>query len=936
MTVLPVTILLCASVVAVAQVDVPLSVRNHTGQDQTSAPVRGGVPFALGELPSCDRAQIIVGGGELPCAVRPIAQWYDGSVKWLLVDTQVDLPAHGATSLMLRAGQASDAAHARAEITETADSITIDTGPARFTFSRRAFGLPSQAWADLNGDGAWDTQVVDGGSSFVCEVEHDPPGEPEEENWLRGASGSERERFEAAPAGDYLVEIESANDLHAVVKLSGWLVNAEGRRLIQYTIRAHAYAGHPELRVLHTFVYAGKPKHDFIRTMSLRFPLQTSGEMTWGLGGETAHSGVLHAGQEIVLHETGPKKIYHLAPYTLDKSVRYSLADSGREIASGKQASGWARLAGQRASMHVAMRNFWQMHPKELVIDRGGIAVGLWPERGDQVLDLRRRYDEVENVYHYDLSLWPYGGEGLGLSHEIILRFGPSSEDVGEGLVAGLNAPLLLECSPKWYADSGAFGPFAIADPEGYPFLEGVQNVGLEWIRRNQRVFHWDGMIDYGDTLFHGYETPSHYGYVGEKAWCSRGYVGWLCNDGTLTHSLFLQYVRTGDYEAFRTAEAMARHVMDVDTCHYCEEEPIYVGGGHRHDQQHWGNGVRGYGTATHGAIDYYLLTGDERALEVAGEYARFHVSGAPVENEDRIGGLIRYWEITGDSQWKELADQILVAELNVADDAGWRFVTKQHFRFVSNTSVSLLYYLTSVPPEEAAPLRDAIVRSMDFREPVFMSAWDDAGYLTIILSSLAYQETGDTRYADMTAALVQRATSFPRNFEVPNDYLAYLRGLNYEQMVATARRWNVNNIYSMNIHQLCSLPYAIAAFQAAGMDEAAVWGVERHNRAVEAFEEVIDPSSMGQEIGFAYTATLEHGAPSDVAGGFSHLVLYEDGKPLGPAHAAHKDIREHGEGRYSHWGARRLWFSASDNSDPRTNGREYKVVHPGRTQTRP
>ena len=54
-----------------------------------------------------------------------------------------------------------------------------------------------------------------------------------------------------------------------------------------------------------------------------------------------------------------------------------------------------------------------------------------------------------------------------------------------------------------------------------------------------------------------------------------------------------------------------------------------------------------------------------------------------------------------------------------------------------------------------------------------------------------------------------------------------------------------------------------------------------------------------------------------------STLKLFEDGQELGPAHAAHKDIREQGKGRYSHWKTA-LYFSASDNSDPRTNGRKY------------
>ena len=50
---------------------------------------------------------------------------------------------------------------------------------------------------------------------------------------------------------------------------------------------------------------------------------------------------------------------------------------------------------------------------------------------------------------------------------------------------------------------------------------------------------------------------------------------------------------------------------------------------------------------------------------------------------------------------------------------------------------------------------------------------------------------------------------------------------------------------------------------------------------------------------------------------------LFEDDRPLGPAEALHDDIRQHGGGRYSLWG-RSVYFSASDNSDARYNGRTY------------
>lgn len=59
-----------------------------------------------------------------------------------------------------------------------------------------------------------------------------------------------------------------------------------------------------------------------------------------------------------------------------------------------------------------------------------------------------------------------------------------------------------------------------------------------------------------------------------------------------------------------------------------------------------------------------------------------------------------------------------------------------------------------------------------------------------------------------------------------------------------------------------------------------------------------------------------------------SDLVLTEDGRALGPAHAQHEDIRKLGGGRYSHWNTI-LLFSASDGSDPRSNGRSYRAsVH--------
>ncbi|MEI9986566.1 MAG: hypothetical protein WDN69_27365 [Aliidongia sp.] len=78
-------------------------------------------------------------------------------------------------------------------------------------------------------------------------------------------------------------------------------------------------------------------------------------------------------------------------------------------------------------------------------------------------------------------------------------------------------------------------------------------------------------------------------------------------------------------------------------------------------------------------------------------------------------------------------------------------------------------------------------------------------------------------------------------------------------------------------------------------------------------------------ESGYCYTTRVPPWIMSDHKGA-SGLELYEDGVKLPIGHAPHDAIRAQGMGRYSHWG-RRIYFAASDNSDPRSNGRNYRLV---------
>ncbi|MDP9080749.1 MAG: pectate lyase [Bacteroidota bacterium] len=83
--------------------------------------------------------------------------------------------------------------------------------------------------------------------------------------------------------------------------------------------------------------------------------------------------------------------------------------------------------------------------------------------------------------------------------------------------------------------------------------------------------------------------------------------------------------------------------------------------------------------------------------------------------------------------------------------------------------------------------------------------------------------------------------------------------------------------------------------------------------------------SNLRSDGGFAYKLAypLTQTGDSNSQPTVSTLQLYENGVELGPAHSVHQDIRDIGKGAFSHWGTA-LYFSASDNTNPATNGRKY------------
>lgn len=104
----------------------------------------------------------------------------------------------------------------------------------------------------------------------------------------------------------------------------------------------------------------------------------------------------------------------------------------------------------------------------------------------------------------------------------------------------------------------------------------------------------------------------------------------------------------------------------------------------------------------------------------------------------------------------------------------------------------------------------------------------------------------------------------------------------------------------------------------------AQLWGLVRHSFQGWRPRQEGDPRSFFFHIPFD-----SDGVPR------STLAVYEDGKPLGPGHASPRAVRHEGHGRFAHL-RYMLLFSASDNSDPRSNGRRYTIRRISRPRLEP
>jgi len=591
---------------SVERAQVKLSVLFSSAKGHTGWPVRAGVPFPKGALGSVDHLRVLTPEGrEWPLQVKPLVRWPDGSVKVALLNT---MAADKHDGLILEYGRdvrrSERNPDAEIQVQDDGDVITVDAPHLQMKFHRRKSGLFTQVSYrrfDLH-KGRGPLAAAADGPARICIVddagsEYDTQGPPD------------------------AITVEDAGPLRSVVRLDGHHTGQAGK-FFTYQVRVTFCATWPGVKVSYRWGNDVSGS-EFAKFRGIRLELPVS----------------LGKRAEYVVAADRPVPGGRLEQLHDDQFVM----TSGQRTWKGKRSPGWALVRDDSRMVALFCRHFWQLYPKAISAGNGMLRLDICPELGE------KQYNDCSDMDMFKLYYYLQDGrykvrQGMTKTHEMLLLYpstgGAIDRESADALAAAFNEPPVLAAPPDWYAKSAAFGAFAPKTAGRTPLYdEGCGRAYERYVASRERG-HMYGMLNFGDLF-------------GERK------VNWSNGEYDHHHAAAQMFVRSADARWHRLMEAMARHDIDVDLCHY-HTNPRYRGASWVHSMGHAGRyftkkyqnqwGIPGGGmTPTHtwceGTCEYYMLTGDPSAIAAARSIAD-HYGGGYINHYDFTNGRYPGWHL--------------------------------------------------------------------------------------------------------------------------------------------------------------------------------------------------------------------------------------------------------------------------------------------------
>lgn len=658
--------------------------------------VTWGVPFARGEVSKTQTFSLTGANGPLPLQHWPLAYWPDGSMKFVAFATVVPAGAP-ATDLRLAPG-ASAATGAGLRVIDRVDSVEIDTGVMTCTISKQ--GSHFVRSIKLGGN-----EIARNGR-LVCSLED----RVNDTTRLVDFGGAVRS-----------VAVEQNGPVRSVVRIEGVHKAEQGtREWLPVTLRFYFYAGQSAIRVLHTMVFDGDHEKDFIRGLGISFTVpmreevhnrhvQFTGQGS-GVWAEPVQPATgrrplpmpgtrknLYAEQlagtrlpdKAAFNQDGQKLLndwavwdsYKLVQPTADGFLiqkRTNPKSCWLDAGWGHRASGVVFAGDVSGGLAVGLKNMWQSHPAALEVHGASspsaeLTVWFWAPDAP-AMDLRH-YDTkahgLESSYE-DVQEGFSTPHGVARTSEVMLfpaSAVPTHEETAKQAKLTQNTPLPA-ATPEYLHSTRVFGIWSLPGRSASAARAAVEDhldAAFAVYHKEVEQRHWYGFWNYGDVM-HAHDGPRH-------SW--RYDIGGFAWDNTELGTdmwLWYHFLRTGQSEAFRMAEAMTRHTSEVDTYHLGR----FAGLGSRHNVRHWGCGAKEsrISQAAYRRF-YYYLTADERTGDLMRavvdvdykllELDPMRLASPPVEGNPYparvrggpdwlafVGNWMTEWERTGETKYRD------------------------------------------------------------------------------------------------------------------------------------------------------------------------------------------------------------------------------------------------------------------------------------------
>lgn len=627
-----------------------------------------GLPWARGQHPSNGTTFTASygTGDQVQLQSWITAYWPDGSIKWSghaisgaeTAHDEYTVTASNASSAGIRRRAANGTS---IQVTETSDSVIVDTGKISASFPKSGSVLVSSIKTSTGKTVGRNGRLILRSQSGVSE-----DGDASGISYFKFGSKIYNATVSAESLVRALVTVQGIHqvDGNSTATHNDWL---------PFTLRFYLYANSYAIRTVHTIVYDGDAKSDFISGLGIRFDVPLAGDELYDrhvrIAG--ADGGILHeAAQGLTGLRRDPGKAVRTAQYngtkTPNKSTwttgvadhlqwvpawndfrltqlspdgfnimkRTKAGQSWLKIPGGTRAGGLAYLGGATTGgLAVGLRDFWKKYPtswdvSNAATEEGSITLWLYSPSAEP-MDLRPYHDGLgEDTYEkqltaLDITYEDYEGGyntpyGIARTNELFIYAFDStpSADHLSALTNHTNEPPVLVAEPEYIHNTNALGsywnlPGATSNSSSAATIESHMDFLVKFYQDQVEQRRWYGFWDHGDIM-HSYDTDRHtWKYdIGGYAW----------DNSELSPDLFFwnYFLRSGRADVYRLAEAQVRHGGEVDSYHLGN----FTGLGTRHGVQHWGDSAKQVriSTPVYRKTFYYLSGGDERTGDLVHE----------------------------------------------------------------------------------------------------------------------------------------------------------------------------------------------------------------------------------------------------------------------------------------------------------------------------